>query len=83
VLESIIIAVLGGALGCAIGSLADGWTANSIAGGQGGGKFIVLRTAVTWLTLGEGMLLSLVMGGLGGFFPALSAMWLRPLEAMR
>jgi len=48
-LESLVLALLGGLLGCAVGMLADGWTAKSIvSSGQGGGaKFVVLKLAVT------------------------------------
>jgi ABC-type lipoprotein release transport system permease subunit len=83
-LESMVIALLGGLLGCALGSLADGWTANSVVtGGQGGGKFVVLRLAVDHHVLAVGLLLSLFMGFVGGLFPALNAMRLRPLESLR
>jgi ABC-type antimicrobial peptide transport system permease subunit len=82
--ESIALAILGGLLGCAIGSLADGATASSvISGGPGGGKFIVLRMTVDFSTLALGMLLSIVMGFIGGLIPSLSAMRLTALEALR
>lgn len=83
-LESLVLALLGGLLGCAIGYLADGWTAKSVVGtGQGGGKFVVLKLVVDMNTLAKGMLLSLTMGALGGFIPAVSAMRLRALESVR
>jgi ABC-type lipoprotein release transport system permease subunit len=83
-LESMVIALLGGLLGCALGSLADGWTANSVVtGGQGGGKFVVLRLAVDQQVLAVGLLLSLFMGFVGGLFPSLNAVRLRPLESLR
>ncbi len=83
-LESLLIAVLGGLLGCAVGMTADGWTANSIVGsGHGGGKLVVLRLVVDGNILATGMLLALLMGTLGGLLPALSAMRLRPLESRR
>jgi putative ABC transport system permease protein len=84
-LESLAIALVGGALGCAAGYLADGWTANSmISGGQGGGaKFVVFKLVVDLNTLGLGMLLALGMGALGGALPAMSAMWHKPLESLR
>jgi ABC-type antimicrobial peptide transport system permease subunit len=49
----------------------------------GGGKFVALTLIVNTPTMGIGLLLSLLMGGLGGLIPALSAMRLRPLEALR
>lgn len=84
-LESLLIALAGGLIGCAIGSLADGWTASSIVGaGHGGGsKFVVLRLAVDADTRALGCLLALAMGAAGGLLPALSAVRLRPLDALR
>jgi ABC-type lipoprotein release transport system permease subunit len=83
-LESLLIALVGGILGCALGTLADGWSANSIvSGGPGHGKFVVLKLAVDAQILGAGMLLAIAMGLLGGLLPALSAMRLKPLEALK
>jgi ABC-type antimicrobial peptide transport system permease subunit len=83
-LESLVIALVGGLLGCALGYLANGWSASSIVGsGQGGGKSVVLKLVVDANTLATGMLLTLVMGGLGGLLPALSAMRLKPLDSLR
>ncbi|HMF14363.1 MAG TPA: FtsX-like permease family protein [Gemmataceae bacterium] len=84
-LESLLIAVVGGLVGCAIGSLSNGWTATSVVGsGQGGfGKTVVLRLAVGANTIAVGVLLTLLMGLLGGLLPAWRATRLKPLEAMR
>jgi ABC-type lipoprotein release transport system permease subunit len=83
-LESLLLALLGGALGCALGSLADGWTASSIASsGAGGGKSVMLRLVVDGDILTAGLLFSLLMGAVGGLLPALSAMRLKPLESLR
>ncbi len=82
-LESLAIAMVGGMLGCALGSLCDGWTATSIVGGQGGGKSVVLQLAISTDIIATGILLTLLMGLLGGLLPALSAMRLKPLEALR
>jgi ABC-type antimicrobial peptide transport system permease subunit len=83
-LESLLLALIGGGLGCAIGSLADGWAASSIvSGGQGGGKSVLLKLVVDANTISAGLLFTLLMGALGGLLPALSAMRLRPLEALR
>jgi len=84
-LESLAIAFIGGLLGCAVGMLADGWTATSIlsAGQGGGGKFIVLKLAVDANTIAVGLLLALVMGLAGGLLPSLSAMRLSALDALR
>jgi hypothetical protein len=83
-LESLVLALVGGLLGCALGYLANGWTASSIVGsGQGGGKSVVLKLVVDGNILATGVLLTLVMGGLGGLLPALSAMRLKPLDSLR
>jgi ABC-type antimicrobial peptide transport system permease subunit len=83
-LESLVIALVGGLLGCAIGYLADGWTARSVvSSGPGGGKSVVLQMVVSPEILMTGLLLSLGMGALGGFLPSLSAMRLRALESLR
>ncbi|MCE9604493.1 MAG: ABC transporter permease [Planctomycetia bacterium] len=83
-LESIMIALIGGALGCALGQLTDGLTANSVvSGGQGGGKLVVLRLTVNADTLAKAMLLALAMGILGGVLPAFQAVRLRILNALR
>ncbi|HKB41358.1 MAG TPA: FtsX-like permease family protein [Gemmataceae bacterium] len=83
-LESLLIALVGGLMGVAIGSLADGWKASSIlSGGQGGGKSVVLELVVDANILLTGVLFALAMGCLGGLAPAISAMRLRPLDAVR
>jgi ABC-type lipoprotein release transport system permease subunit len=83
-LESLVLALAGGALGCLLGSLSNGYTATSIvSSGQGGGRSVVLHMAVDANILLGGLLFSLVMGSLGGLLPALSAMRVRPLEAVR
>jgi putative ABC transport system permease protein len=83
-LESLLIAMVGGAIGCALGSLVDGWTANSIvSSGGGGSKFVVLRLSIDVQTLLLGFVLAMAMGLLGGFLPAFSAVRLKPLEALR
>lgn len=83
-LESLVIALVGGLLGCAIGSLSDGWSATSMVGGSGGGgKSVVLQLAVNADIIATGILLTLVMGLLGGLLPALTAVLKKPLEALR
>ncbi len=80
-LESLVISLAGGLLGCALGYLANGWSASSIvSGGQGGGgKFVVLSLVIGADTLLTGIVLALVMGALGGLLPAISAMRQKPL----
>jgi hypothetical protein len=81
--ESLLIALAGGVLGCAVGSLADGWSATSVVAGAGAGKSVALRLVVDADILASGLLLSLAMGAIGGLVPALSALRLSPLEALR
>lgn len=83
-LESLAIALVGGLLGCALGSLCDGWTVTSVvSGGPGGGKSVVLRLIVDADIWATGLLLTLVMGLAGGLLPSINAMRLRALEALR
>lgn len=84
-LESLFLAAVGGALGCLLGSLVDGYSATSVvsSGQGGGGKFVVLRLSVDSSSFLAGMVLSLAMGFLGGLLPAISAVRLRPLIALR
>jgi hypothetical protein len=83
-LESLVIALAGGLLGCALGCLVNGASASSTVGsGGGGGKSVVLKLVVDANILGVGLLLTLLMGGLGGLLPALSAMRLKPLDSLR
>jgi ABC-type lipoprotein release transport system permease subunit len=82
-LESIVIALLGGLLGCALGALADGWTATSIITSEGNGKMVVFKLVVDGSILAAGMRFTLLMGAVGGLLPAVTSMRLRPLEALR
>ena len=84
-IEGLVLALIGGLIGCAIGSLANGHTATSIisSGQGGGGKSVVLKMVVDGRIVLTGLLFSLAMGCVGGLLPALSAMRLKPLDAVR
>jgi putative ABC transport system permease protein len=84
-LESLLIAILGGSLGCLIGLCFDGLTASSIiaSGAGGGGKGVVLTLVVNLATFCTGMFFALMMGTIGGIFPSYNAMRLRPLESLK
>jgi hypothetical protein len=83
-LESLAIAFVGGAVGCALGYLANGFEASStLSGGQGGGKSVSLKMVVDYQTLAAGMMFTVVMGRLGGLVPAMSAMRMEILESLR
>lgn len=83
-LESLVLALIGGTIGCALSTLSHGMTANSVvSSGQGGGKLVVLTLTVDWSVLSSGMILAWLMGFVGGLIPSLSAMRLSALEALR
>jgi hypothetical protein len=83
-LESLLIAALGGLAGGALGYLVNGTTANSVVGTSGGGlKRVAIQMVVDGNTLAAAVLFTLVMGLLGGLLPALAAMRLKPLESLR
>lgn len=84
-LESLAIAFVGGAVGCALGYLANGFEATSTLQGGGGGaqKSIALKMVVDYQIIAAGMLFTLVMGRLGGLVPALSAMRMEILDSLK
>ncbi len=83
-LESLLLALIGGLLGCAIGSAANGWSATSqLSSGMGGGRSVVLKLVVDGRILATGLGFSLLMGCVGGLLPALSAIRLRVLDSLR
>jgi ABC-type antimicrobial peptide transport system permease subunit len=83
-LESLMIAVAGGALGMALGSLIHGYTATSVlSSSAGGGKTVTLRLIVDANVLMAGAIFTLVMGRLGGLIPAIGATRLKLLDALR
>ena len=84
-LESLLIALLGGLFGCLIGYLFNGYKVTSIVSSGNGpaGKAVVFRIVVDWGVLGIGLMLSMMMGFFGGLIPALSAMRFKPLESLR
>jgi ABC-type antimicrobial peptide transport system permease subunit len=83
-LESLLIAALGGLVGCALGYLVNGVTTTSVVGTSGGAvKRVSFQMIVDGNTLAAAVLFTLAMGLLGGLLPALSAMRLKPLQALR
>jgi hypothetical protein len=85
-LESLTIAVVGGATGCFLAwLLADGKSSvSTLQGGGGmGGKSFALTIDVDAQVMAMGMLFTLVMGRLGGLVPALSAMRMNVLDSLR
>jgi hypothetical protein len=83
-MESLLIAALGGLLGCLFGSLVNGVDTNSVISTSGTGiKKVAFKMVVDGNTLAAGVIFTLVMGLLGGLLPAVSAMRLKPLESLR
>jgi ABC-type antimicrobial peptide transport system permease subunit len=83
-LESLLIAMLGGLVGCVLGYLANGVTTASVVATSGGAaKRVSFQMVVDGNTLAAAVLFTLVMGLLGGLLPALSAMRQKPLESLR
>ncbi len=84
-LESLLIGIVGGLLGCLIGLSFHGVTATSIiaSGAGGGGKGVVLTMVVTVASFCTCMFFALMMGALGGILPSYNAMRLRPLESLK
>jgi hypothetical protein len=83
-LESLLIATLGGLVGSALGYLANGVTTNSVVDTSGGAiKRVSFQMVVDGNTLAAAVLFTLVMGLLGGLLPAWSAMRVKPLESLR
>jgi ABC-type lipoprotein release transport system permease subunit len=82
--ESLCLALLGGAIGCWLGSFADGYTVKSIlGGGVGGGKSVTLDMVVSWEIVYIGLSVALTIGAIGGLLPAISAMLVKPLYSLR
>jgi putative ABC transport system permease protein len=84
-LESLGIALIGGALGCALGSIADGWsvTSNVSAGQNTFPKTVIARMSVDANIIILGVLFTIVMGRLGGLVPSLSAMRKGILDSLK
>jgi ABC-type antimicrobial peptide transport system permease subunit len=77
--EAVLIAVLGGAVGLALGYAANGLSQSAALGG----RQIDFAFRVDASTVAFASAFTVVMGALGGALPALSAMRVKPLEALR
>jgi putative ABC transport system permease protein len=83
-LESMLIAILGGLLGVLMGSSVHGIEQKGmLSSGQGGGKTVVFKMVVDAEVIKVAGAFTLIMGLLGGIIPAVSAMRMKPLDAVR
>ncbi len=83
-LESLLLAVVGGGAGLLLGYLVNGVEQTGmISSGAGGGKFVVFKMLVDAWVLKLCVGFTLAMGLLGGLLPALSAMRLKLLDTLR
>jgi putative ABC transport system permease protein len=78
-LEALLIAMIGGSLGALLGYATNGLTQNASIGAH----TVEFAFKVDGPILMGAAIFSLVMGVLGGLIPAMSAMRVKPLEALR
>jgi putative ABC transport system permease protein len=79
-LEGLLLAVAGGALGCVLSLLTNGLTTTSTTASM---SEIAFAFRVTPTDLGYGLLFSATMGVLGSFLPAARAARLPIISALR
>jgi putative ABC transport system permease protein len=78
-LECVILALIGGAVGSLIALAINGVSMNTMAAG----RFVNFSFEITPTILLRGVLLSVIIGVIGGFFPARKAAKLQIIEAIR
>ncbi|HQR46020.1 MAG TPA: ABC transporter permease [Thermoanaerobaculia bacterium] len=85
VLESIVLALLGGVLGCALGWLAVKLALSGVTGTTNFATFseVVFAFRLTPELMATGMVFSLAMGFFGGVFPAGRAAFTKITDALR
>lgn len=83
-IESMLIAILGGFLGVMIGLGVNGIEQKGqLSSGQGGGKTVVFKMVVDHEVIRVACIFTFIMGMMGGIVPAISAMRIKPLDAVR
>ena len=78
-LEALLISVVGGVLGIALGTAVNGFSASA----PSGAREVEFAFRVTQTIMVLAMTFSMTMGVLGGILPALSVVRIQPLEALR
>ena len=80
-MESAVLSLIGGALGCILGSLLNGYS----AGTSNFASFseVVFNFRITPEIIGMGMVFALVMGVIGGILPARRAATVRLIDVLR
>ncbi len=83
-MESLLIALLGGLLGILVGLGFNGIEQKGmLSSGQGSSKTVVFKMVVDGQVIRTAAVFTVMMGLLGGIVPAFSAMRLKPLDAVR
>jgi ABC-type lipoprotein release transport system permease subunit len=83
-LESLLLALVGGLLGLAIGFSVNGIEqTGQLSSGQGSNKTVVFKMSVNAEVVTRALQFTLAMGLLGGLLPAFTAMRSKPLDAVR
>ena len=79
--ESALLGLLGGVIGCALGSLFHGYS----AGTSNFASFseIIFNFRITWEIVLQGMLYALLVGIIGGFLPARRASSIQLIDVLR
>jgi len=82
--ESVLLTLLGGILGCLMAFPFEGWTTGT-ANMSTSGSFseVLFKFRITPYILASGLTFALAVGVLGGFLPSLRAARLRLIEALR
>lgn len=82
-MEAMFVALVGATLGSLLGYAVNGLTLSTALSQSASAKSVAFAFQVDLSVIGAAWLFALIMGILGGLLPAMSAMRVGPLEAMR